>query len=92
MLPATVMDAFNVTLAEHDSSAEIELTMNCPACRNHWQLLFDIMTFLWREITVQAKRLLRDIHILARAYGWSERDILAMSATRRHLYLEMVEQ
>jgi hypothetical protein len=31
-----------------------------------------------------------DVHALASAYGWSEREILALSDTRRRLYLEMV--
>ena len=42
------------------------------------------------ELATQAKRLLREVHFLARAYGWREADILAMSARRRQAYLEMV--
>jgi len=53
-------------------------------------VMFDIVSFFWSEICVQAKRLLREVHILARAYGWREADILSMSAARRQLYLEMV--
>ena len=37
-----------------------------------------------------AARLLAEIHTLARAYGWSERDLLGMSAVRRAAYLGMV--
>jgi hypothetical protein len=33
---------------------------------------------------------MRDVHQLASAYGWSEHDILTMSAGRRQLYLELV--
>jgi hypothetical protein len=32
------------------------------------------------------------VHALAYAYGWSEADILAMSAPRRRRYLSMIEQ
>jgi hypothetical protein len=34
--------------------------------------------------------LLREIEALARAYGWSEREILDLSPQRRHTYLELV--
>ncbi len=30
------------------------------------------------------------VHALARAYGWREADVLAMSEARRHFYLELV--
>jgi hypothetical protein len=52
--------------------------------------MFDIGAFLWEEIAAQARRLLREVHTLARAYGWREADILVMSAARRQAYLEMV--
>src|SRR5258708_2994405 len=83
-----------VDLAEHmarfDPQAEVRLNLSCPACDHQWSLLFDIASFLWTEICGQAKRLLRDVHTLARAYGWREADILSMSAARRQCYLEMV--
>ena len=44
-----------------------------------------------QEIHAWAKRTLREVHTLASAYGWSEREILSMSAVRRALYLEMVQ-
>jgi len=53
-------------------------------------MTFDIASFFWAEICVQAKRLLREVHTLARAYGWREMDILSMSPARRQFYLEMV--
>jgi hypothetical protein len=32
--------------------------------------------------------LLDEVHVLARAYGWNEREILGLSAARRAAYLE----
>jgi hypothetical protein len=71
------------------SQADIVLDILCPACRFTYQAQFDIASFLWKEISSQAMRLLRDVHTLARAYGWREADILSMSAARRAYYLEM---
>ncbi len=89
-LPETVVTAVTAQMVEHDPLAEIQLDLTCPACSHHWQVVFDIVTFLWREISTQAKHLLREVHILAQAYGWREADILSMSAARRQLYIEMV--
>jgi hypothetical protein len=77
-------------MAECDPQAEVLLDLCCPTCEHRWQVLFDIVAFFWAELATQAKRLLREVHTLARAYGWREADILSMSARRRQFYLEMV--
>jgi hypothetical protein len=77
-------------MAACDPQAEVLLDLDCPACGHGWQALFDIVAYFWAELAAQAKRLLRDVHTLARAYGWREVDILGMSARRRQFYLEMV--
>jgi len=89
-LPEALIETMAAQMAEHDPQAEIELALLCPSCEQRWTLLFDIATFLWAKIDVQARRLLHEVHRLAQAYGWREADILAMSAVRRQLYLDMV--
>ena len=39
----------------------------------------------------RARELLRDVHRIARAYHWSERDILALTLQRRLAYLLLLE-
>jgi hypothetical protein len=77
-------------MAAHDPLAEVGLALTCPACGHEWQLVFDIASFLWLKIEIQARRLLREVDALARAYGWGETEILALSAVRRRAYLDMV--
>jgi hypothetical protein len=89
-LPEAVMAHLATRLAECDPWQEVLLDLACPACGHRWQPLLDIVTFLWAELAAQAKRLLREVHTLARAYGWREADILALSLRRRQSYLEMV--
>jgi T4 bacteriophage base plate protein len=86
-LSAQVLNQLASRIVECDPQAEMLLDLTCPACQHSWQLLFDIVTFFWTELSVQAKRLLREVHTLARCYGWREADILAMSAMRRQFYL-----
>lgn len=89
-LPAFVITQLAESIAEYDAQAEILLNLICPACNHSWQVLFDIVAFFWSELNTQAKRLLREVHILARYYGWREADILSMSNNRRNFYLDLV--
>lgn len=89
-LPDEIVAAIGEQMLQLDPQAEVQLTLNCPACEHSWSVLFDITTFVWAEISSQARRLLREVHLLATAYGWQEADILAMSAIRRQFYLELV--
>lgn len=91
-LPESVIAALGEAIVERDPQAEIRLKLVCPSCEHQWFAVFDILTFLWQEITTHARRILRDVHVLASAYGWSEPEILALSAMRRRFYLEMVAE
>jgi hypothetical protein len=77
-------------IAACDPQADPMLELRCPACAHEWGTMFDIVSYLWSEICAGARRVLQEVHTLARAYGWSERDILSMTSTRRQRYLEMV--
>jgi hypothetical protein len=91
--PASLPDDVVKTVVEHmaraDAQADVHVALDCPACSHQWSMPFDILSYLWSEIDDWARRLLFEVHTLARAYGWSERDIVGMSAQRRRLYLEL---
>lgn len=89
-LPNETVEALSRAMLEADPQAEITLAFCCPACGHGWEMLFDIAHFFWNEIGAEARRILREIDALARAYGWSEPEILSLSARRRESYLEMV--
>ena len=89
-LPEAVMTLLVESMGQYDPQADVQLNLSCPACGQSWAVMFDVVSFFWSEICVQAKRLLREVHTLARAYGWRESDILSMSTARRQFYLEMV--
>lgn len=88
-LPAHLKAAITSALAKADPQADQHLSVTCPICGQSWQPVFDIVSFLWAELNTWAMRTLREVHQLARAYSWSEAEILAMSPQRRHLYLEL---
>jgi hypothetical protein len=87
--PAEVEQAGEL-LAEADPLAETRLAVACSACGHSWHETLDPAAFLWAEIEARARRALRDVHVLASAYHWSEAEILSMSDQRRVAYLEML--
>jgi hypothetical protein len=89
-LPDKTIAAIGEAMLEADPRAEIQFRVICPACAHEWALIFDIAEFFWTELSAQAQRLLREIDTLARAYGWTEREILSLPAQRRQTYLEML--
>jgi hypothetical protein len=84
-LPDWIADELSLALA--DDAMSVALT--CPACGHQWTDAVDIGAFLWAEVDADARRLMREVAVLARAFGWQEADILAMSAARRRGYLEL---
>jgi hypothetical protein len=91
-LPEKVVIAVIERMSESDPQANVQLALSCPMCAREWRTTFDIVSFLWSEINAWADRILREVHTLARAYGWREADILALSPWRRQAYLEMVSR
>jgi hypothetical protein len=89
-LPPEIAAIAELRIAELDPKADVQIDLNCPNCNNRWSEPFDIVSFFWAEIEAWARRLLRQVHTLASAYGWSESEILGLNPTRREIYLAMV--
>ena len=77
-------------MGERAAVADTVIDCCCPACACAYQSTLDIGSFLWAEWAAHAQRLLDEVHALASAYGWSERDILALPPVRRFAYLDRV--
>lgn len=73
-----------------DPDADLVLDMHCEACGRHGNVQLDAGVLLWDEIDARARALLAQVHALARAYGWTESEILGLGTARRASYLAMV--
>ncbi|MGC5172557.1 hypothetical protein ACPW96_01185 [Micromonospora sp. DT81.3] len=89
-LPPDVLGEIGRRLAEEDPLAEISLTVTCAACEGSWDTVLDPAQFVWEELRSWSRRVLWEVHLLAAAYGWTEREILALSSRRRQAYLGWV--
>jgi hypothetical protein len=77
-------------LEEADPNADFAFDVSCEACGHSFTAQLDPGELLWDEIGARARALLGEVHQLACAYGWSEREILALGPERRASYLSMV--
>jgi hypothetical protein len=90
-LPAAVVDRLQRAMADADPGADTSVALACPACGHRFERRFDIGAYLWDELDDWAQRRLAEVHVLAGAYGWSEPQILALSAARRGHYIALVQ-
>ena len=88
-LPESVVECVARKMARIDPHTGFRLGLNCPDCGHEWEQAFDIVPYLMTEIDAWARRIFREVHGLATAYGWSETEILAMNPSRRSIYLNL---
>jgi hypothetical protein len=89
-LPEEIVRLVEEKMSAAEPQADIQLNLTCTVCGQRNETLFDIASFLWKEVDILAIRLLRETHELAHAYGWSEAEIVKMSSWRRRCYMEML--
>lgn len=72
-----------------DPATEITLSLTCPRCGRVSAALLDAATLIAAEL-VRGDGIFVEVDRLARAYHWSEADILALPVARRRRYLELI--
>ena len=75
-----------------DPHAELALAASCPECGAGFETVFDPSTYVFAELGQRAARLEREVHALALAYGWSEREIVELGPARRGRYLDLLDE
>jgi len=78
-------------LAAADPLAALDVELGCAECGARYSEPFDIVSCFWKEIEAAAWRAALDVHLLASTYGWSEGQVLSLSAARRARYLALRE-
>ena len=77
-------------LERTDPAAVVSFALQCAVCGHRWSAAIDVGDALWTEVRRAAEQALVAIDALARAYGWTEREVLRLSPTRRAAYLQLV--
>lgn len=92
LAPVEVVERIEAALAAADPLAEVTVGLECPECGAFFDADVDPIAFVWREVETRARRVLREVDVLARAYGWTEAEVLALPEQRRTAYLEIVRE
>lgn len=85
-----MIEALSLAMQKADPLADVRVDLVCPDCGDEWEVVFDILTWFWEELSRAARALLGEVHLLASRYGWSEEAILGMSARRRKHYIDLI--
>lgn len=91
-LPEGVLLDLAEGVQAQDPGVEIRVALACEDCGYDWKIDFDPVQHVSAQLDDWAQRLLAEVHALASAYGWAERDIVAMPPLRRQIYLDMVRR
>jgi hypothetical protein len=89
-LPTPVLDRLSQEMEALDPGASVSFALDCPQCAAHWQAPLNVGETVWLKVRAAAERILLDVDTLARAYGWTEREVLSLNPLRRAAYLQMV--
>lgn len=82
--------AVTAAIADADPLAEVLVELTCPGCDRPFVADVDVADFATRAVRDAARRLLEEVDALARAYGWTEPEVLALSDRRRAAYLRLL--
>lgn len=88
-LPAPLRAALSQRMEALDPAASVSFALECPQCATPWQARLDAGQPLRQKIQAAAERVLLDVDGLARAYGWTEPEVLRLSPARRAAYLQL---
>jgi hypothetical protein len=69
----------------------LEMDARCPECGESQPVHFDIQSYLLSTLESEQERLVREVHRLATAYGWSLAEILGLPRRRRRAYAATIE-
>ncbi|MBM9594987.1 hypothetical protein [Roseitranquillus sediminis] len=88
-LAAEERSAAAEALAAFDPLSCFEIDVRCPECARQSGIPVDLEAVLLASLSRAQARMISDVDRLARRYGWSEAEVLAIPAWRRRRYLAL---
>jgi hypothetical protein len=89
-LPVQVLSALGERMDALHPAADVRIRLTCEACGEAWTTTLDVAEMIGARATAEALQVMDEVHVLARSYGWSERDVLSLSRPRRRAYVDLV--
>ncbi|MCW3476057.1 hypothetical protein [Limobrevibacterium gyesilva] len=89
--PEADPEALDAALEAAAPALARDVSATCPHCATTQPVRFDLAAFLVAALARERPFLLRETHLLARAYGWSHAEILALSRDDRRALARLCE-
>jgi hypothetical protein len=70
---------------------DADLAACCPECGAEQTIRFDVQSYLLASLAADETQLVREVHRLATAYGWSRAEILAMTREKRRAHVAHID-
>jgi hypothetical protein len=90
-LPEDWLAPLAEALAARDPCTALQVQAPCPACSHPHHADIDLEALLLADFAARQRRLLDEVATLARAFHWSEAQILELPAWRRAHYIARIE-
>lgn len=70
---------------------DLDMDAACPGCGASESVRFDIQTYLIRMLDFEKRFLVREIHLIAVAYGWGYEQILSLTREDRRAFVGLIQ-
>jgi hypothetical protein len=84
------LERVDAVLASHAPVLHLTLAAACAECGARADLPFCLASFLMQRLAHERRLLLREVHCLARAYGWGLREILGLTRGHRRELVALI--
>ena len=84
------LEQAEAALEAADPALELDLNGTCPECDTPQAVPFSMTGFLGAALARDHRFLLREVHLLARSYGWSLDSILSLTRTERQEFVRLI--
>lgn len=88
--PPEAVEAVEAALEAADPALALDLSGTCPECGTTQETPFSIAGFLAAALRRDAAFLRREIHVLARGYGWGLGEILSLTRQERQDFVRLI--
>lgn len=84
------LEVAEAALEAADPALEIDLAGTCPECGADQKVPFSMRRFFSAALKRDEAFLLREVHLIARAYGWAFDAILGLTREERHAFVRLL--
>lgn len=85
------VDNVEAAMAEAGPVLDFDMDAHCPECDGAHTIHFDIREHLFSALVGDRPWLIREVHSIARAYGWSREAIMELSREDRRAHAGLIE-